>query len=169
MVRPGNRDVCRRNGVPVTKRDKKSWPRRCAHKYCRNLVQKSHKALLCPKHHSAAFKAKSPLRYHFNLLRCAAKQRAKPFLLKYEEYEKLARESGYNEQRGREATSLSIDRIENDLGYSIDNIRIIVKSENSSKAHRRMYVPHFQSLSDSDKADTDDSWTDLPSHEGQPF
>lgn len=35
--------------------------------------------------------------------------------------------------KGRHADSYSVDRIDNDKGYTIDNIRVLTLSENASK------------------------------------
>lgn len=146
------------------------WPRRCKWKGCRARIYKhSHKAH-CSKHHARLVKARNPLRYYYNLTKQAAKQRGKPWELPYDEYERLAIASGYDKQRGREGTSLSIDRIDNDLGYSLDNIRITTKSENGSKKHRQMFVPFFKGLSESDKPEKHGpEWINLKLDENEPF
>lgn len=136
------------------------------------MVTKRDRSPRCSKHRSAYFKLRFPLKYSFNILRCRAAERGHRFELTYAEYERLARETGYDEKKGRTAGSLTIDRIDSDGPYAIGNIRVTIKSENSWKAARKMYVPYFQSLSESDKTEKTDNapWTEIPtSNENEPF
>lgn len=120
-------------------------------------------------HKMREFKERYPLKYHFNLLKCGAKRRGKPVLLTFDEYQKLARESGYDEKRGKEANSLTLDRIDSEGPYSIDNLRVSTQSENSTKNNKKMFVPYFQGLSESDKAGEGGEWTELPTDPNVPF
>ena len=104
---------------------------KCITKYCRNKRKKERR--VCSKCHSASFKQRHPLKYYYNLLRCGAYARGIEFTLTYERYEQLAKESGLQDHRGRTTTSLSVDRIDNSIGYTDSNVRICTLSENSSK------------------------------------
>jgi len=77
-------------------------------------------------------RAKNPVKYIYNNLKFNAKRRGKEFTLTYEQFEQFCIETGYDKNRGQTPTSMSIDRIDNNRGYSIDNIRSITLSENSS-------------------------------------
>jgi len=113
---------------------------KCATKYCRGITTKGGKSPYCGKCRSKKWKAKNPLRYYYNALKQRAKQRGKEFKLTFEEYRKLAIESGYHERRGRGALCLSLDRIDNDKGYEIGNLRAITVSENSMKGQRQEWM-----------------------------
>jgi hypothetical protein len=156
---------------------KRAWPRRCATKRCRKPVFKLHRSPYCSRCRTRRFKARFPLKWAFNMLRGNAKRRGKLFALTYAQYEQLAIATGYAEQKGKLATCLSIDRIDNNGGYSLDNIRVVAVSVNAARQNRQAYVPYFQGLSDSDKApdpepdDADQPWLELQSTLGtnEPF
>jgi len=114
---------------------------KCTEKYCRNRRAKNR--TLCSKHRSRWFKKMHPMRYHFNLLRCGARRRGIEFTLTFERYEQLAKESDLQNNRGHAASSLSVDRIDPNKGYTDDNIRICTISENSAKCNRMAWCPWF--------------------------
>ena len=72
------------------------------------------------------------MHYSFNKLRNRAKERGHAFHLTYEQYEQFALSSGYAERKGKTAESFSINRIDPERGYEVDNIECITLSENSS-------------------------------------
>jgi len=113
-------------------RKAKSYPRKCAVKFCRRKVHKSEKSPICSRHRARRWKERYPLRYSFNKLRNRARERGHEFLLTFKHYEKFALESGYAEGKGKTAESFSINRIDENRGYSVDNIECITLSENSS-------------------------------------
>lgn len=83
------------------------------------------------------------MKYHFNLLRCGANRRKIPFDLTYEEYEKFCVETGYHEKRGKQPSSLTIDRKNATRGYSYDNIQVLTHAENSARQDKPWYTGHF--------------------------
>jgi cytochrome c oxidase assembly protein Cox11 len=122
----------------------KSTSKKCCVKYCRHRVRSSEKSNKCAKHRSAAFKEKFPLKYYFNILKQTAKRRGLAFTLVYLDYECLCKKTGYDVNRGKTKDSLSIDRVNNKRGYHLDNVQIITLSANSSKQHRKQFVPYFR-------------------------
>lgn len=116
----------------------------CLTPRCRALVdkQKSHSPY-CSKCASRRFAEKHPLKYSFNNLRHRAKQRGHKFLLTFAQYELFALKSGYAVGKGKSRDSLSIDRIDNDGPYSVDNIKCETVSYNSMKGTRKQFVPFF--------------------------
>ena len=62
-----------------------------------------------------------------------AKRRKKVFDIPLSYYKFLVISSGYIDKRGREAHSLTIDRIDNELGYIMGNMQVTLKSVNCSK------------------------------------
>ena len=94
------------------------------------------------------WRERNPLRYFFNKLRYRARERGKVFSLTFEYYCKLVRASGYLEKKGKTATSLSIDRIDEKLGYVPGNVQVITLSENSRKA----WVPYYRQLQEDAEA-----------------
>jgi hypothetical protein len=83
-------------------------------------------------HRARQWRERYPLHYSFNKLKNRAKERGHAFHLTLAEYEQFALESGYAERKGKTAESFTIDRIEENRGYSVDNIRCLTLSENSS-------------------------------------
>jgi hypothetical protein len=110
----------------------KTYPRKCATKFCRSKVQKTEKSPICSRCRARRWKERYPLKYSFNKLRNRAGERGHEFLLTFEDYEKFALESGYAKRKGKTAESFSINRINPDRGYEVDNIECITLSENSS-------------------------------------
>ena len=102
---------------------------KCTTPYCRNERIK-HKTI-CPKCKSRLYKKRHPEAYFFNLLRCNAKRRGKEFNLTLDEFKEFCKETGYMERKGKNGSSLSIDRIIPSKGYSIDNIRVMSLSGNT--------------------------------------
>lgn len=66
-------------------------------------------------------------------MRSNAKRRNKVFTLTLEQFKQFCEETDYINKRGKTGKSASIDRIDNNKGYEIGNIRILTLSENSAK------------------------------------
>jgi hypothetical protein len=101
---------------------------------CKNNHPKKDK--LCPKHRKRMQKESDPLAYTFNLLKSNANRRNKVFELSIEEFKIFCDESNYLELKGKKGSSASIDRIDPEKGYSLDNIQIMSLSNNSKKMHQ---------------------------------
>lgn len=102
--------------------------KKCATKYCRKSAAKGKtKCHSCIK---KAYAERYPVRYAFNTLKQNAKRRGKSFELTLDQFEQFAIETDYMAGRGITKTSLHIDRIDPERGYSIDNIRVLTNSEN---------------------------------------
>jgi len=76
---------------------------------------------------------------HFLDLKNRAKQRGHEFTITFEQYLNFWTTSGYAEKHGKTGESLSVDRIENALGYHFWNIQPLLLSSNS----RKSFVPYF--------------------------
>ena len=112
--------------------------KKCRTKYCRGLVipETSHSPY-CSKCRSARWKQSHPLKYSFKALRSRAKERGHSFDLTFDEYREFAERTGYGLLKGKEAHSLSINRIRSEEGYHKDNIEALTLSMNS----RARYAP----------------------------
>jgi len=84
-----------------------------------------------------AYANTNPIGYAFNNLRCNAKRRGHEFAITLSEFREFCEKNGYIESKGRTKECLSIDRIDNDRGYFIDNIQVMTVSDNSIKADRK--------------------------------
>jgi len=103
----------------------------CGTKYCRNICK--NRRNFCNTCNSRKFRSKNPEYYCYITLKNNSKRRRKNFNLTFEEFKKFAIETKYIAGKGRSKQSLTIDRIDNSRGYSLDNIQILTKSENCSK------------------------------------
>lgn len=114
---------------------------RCRWEGCRKRFnQVRNRSCWCPKHKSRIFKRDHPVQYAYNKIKYRAIQRGHAFDLSFEQFKKFAIDSGWLDGKGKEATSLSIDRINETKGYSVDNVRVITLSENTAKQMRSRYV-----------------------------
>lgn len=76
----------------------------------------------------------NPLLYLFSARKWNAKLRGKDFTLTFEQFVKFCQDTGYDKFKGREASCLSIDRIDPEKGYTFENIRAITVCNNSKRA-----------------------------------
>lgn len=112
----------------------------CQTQRCRGTVNKNtEKSPYCARCRDRRFKAAHPIKWHYNSLKKHARLRGKPFSLTLEEFTQFAQQTDYVRLVGKSSLSLSIDRIENALGYHIWNIRGVTLRENS----RKQWVPFF--------------------------
>ena len=113
--------------------------RNCKTPDCNNTAV--HQRTECHKCRHRHWFERNPIKYLFRNLKHNAKKRDKFFDLKLEEFSNLVLKTGYLELKGRSQNSLTIDRIKNDNGYSIDNIRVISKSKNCAKGIKEISCP----------------------------
>ena len=109
---------------------------KCESRNCKNEAVKHRK--LCPKHRSREYKKNHFPKYTFNALKQNAKRRNKPFKLSYNEFLLFCESTEYLFLKGKDAESLSIDRIDDSKGYSYDNIRAITLKENIIKERSKI-------------------------------
>jgi hypothetical protein len=107
--------------------------KKCSTKYCRNNAA-PHRTF-CWKCVARKAKENNPAGYYYNKLRWNAKHRGIKFELTLNEFKQFCAETNYLELKGRAPKDMTIDRIKSDpnIGYRLDNIQVMSKSENSSK------------------------------------
>ncbi len=88
----------------------------------------------CRRCYLRDWRAKNKMKYAFQTSKDNAKRRGKEFDLDIEYYSKFAIESKYLIGKGRTATSLHIDRIEEHLGYVKDNVQVLENAVNVRKS-----------------------------------
>lgn len=76
---------------------------------------------------------KHPARTAYYQLCSNAKVRGIPVLISRADFINLCNAHNYFELRGRSSSSLTLDRIDNTKGYSLDNIQFLTKHANSVK------------------------------------
>lgn len=74
-----------------------------------------------------------PVRYAYNNLKAHAKARGILFTITLDDFRGFCRRVKYIGFSGRNPDSYTIDRIHNDVGYHIDNIRAVTNAENVKK------------------------------------
>jgi hypothetical protein len=89
----------------------------------------------CWRCRSAKLRERHPATYVLNAIRNRARKRKLPFSITLSEFKDWCQRTGYLERRGRKGDSLSIGRIDHDLGYSIGNIQTEPYLENCVKGH----------------------------------
>lgn len=104
---------------------------KCGVPHCRNTRLKSRN--VCSKHKHQRRKLNDPIGYIYDIRKQRAKERGHKWDITIDQFRKFCKQTGYHENCGKTASSMSIDRIDNSKGYSIDNIQILTLSENSSK------------------------------------
>ena len=112
---------------------------KCTTEGCLNEAQPLRR--ICGKCRSIKYREKYPLKYWYNTLKHNARRRGKSFTLTIDQFETFCMKTGYDKYKGKTATSLSVDRIDNTLGYSMDNIRAITLSDNTACRYDPTYEP----------------------------
>lgn len=108
----------------------------CETKYCRNKHGKA--SPRCSRCAMRKWRAENKLQARFSDLRNNAKKRRIAFDLTFEQFSKLASETGYSEGTGGlEKFSLTIDREDAREGYTLSNLKIITRLENGIKGYYR--------------------------------
>lgn len=103
----------------------------CATLWCPNPKIKGRR--ICYRCKKFKFRIKHPIRNTYNNWRTNAKRRGKFFSITLDEFRAFCIETNYMELKGRSAKKIQIDRIENDKGYTADNIQALSGAKNVQK------------------------------------
>ena len=115
--------------------------KKCATPFCRN--NKAKDRTVCNTCASKKYRNANDInkmRVAYKNLKANSKRRGKYFDLTFEQFREFCYKTDYIRGAGKKSESYSIDRIENEKGYTIDNIVCIQKGENSRKGRK---VLHF--------------------------
>lgn len=110
----------------------------CKSKGCKNPKVKQRN--FCYKCASRKWRADNPLKAAYNALRDNAKRRGKEFDLTLKQFEKFCIKTEYLIGKGKKKESYSIDRKDDNKGYTLSNIRILTLSENTLKENNRRKI-----------------------------
>jgi len=107
---------------------------RCGTLYCLNkpVPGKNY----CSKCRSRKYRAADPIKATYYNLRCNAKRRGIYCAISLAEFRTFCTATGYIEGKGVEADSLTIDRINPLVGYTINNIQVLTLKENLKKRYK---------------------------------
>lgn len=98
---------------------------------CMNTHAKTR--LYCHTHISQMWRKNNPLKAAYKAFKSNAKRRKKPFEITFEQFKEFALKTKLMKGRGKNKDSWHIDRIDEEKGYTIDNIQILTNSENVKK------------------------------------
>lgn len=101
----------------------------CAVKHCTNKCS----GKMCGSCRSRKSRISDPVRYAYNNLKNRANQRSVLFTITLEQFREWCCKVKYIGFAGRSSESYTIDRKYNDVGYHIDNIQVMTKSNNIKK------------------------------------
>lgn len=104
---------------------------KCSTPYCRK--QRAHHRTVCHSCAKDKFKENNPEKYAYMVLRNNAKRRKKEFSLTFEEFKEFAAKCCYMTKKGIRGNGLHIDRIQEHLGYTKDNIQALPNGQNVRK------------------------------------
>lgn len=104
----------------------------CKTKYCTKPAGKGTKGF-CYTCRSRNARKNNPVRASYENLRANTKRRGHEFTITFEYFKQFCREYDYIANKGKTASSYSIDRINNEIGYVPGNLRVLTLSENSRK------------------------------------
>lgn len=103
---------------------------KCSTKRCYNVATKNG---ICHKCWSRQYRKENPVKAAYYNLKENAKRRGKEFDLTLAQFEAFAVKTGYMKKKGIWADSFHIDRIDEQRGYTIDNIQVITNTQNVRK------------------------------------
>lgn len=88
---------------------------------------------MCSAEYTKSWRKTNPIRASYLNLKNNAKRRGKEFDLSFAEFQEFAVKNQIVYGKKRTADTWSIDRVNPDKGYSIDNIQPLTLSDNSRK------------------------------------
>ncbi len=92
---------------------------------------------------SAVWRKNNPLKYAYSNLKSNSKRRGKEFTITYDQFEQFCHECEMLTGKGRIRKGYTVDRIENDKGYTYDNIQKLTRVQNSKKG-TKSFVYDYQ-------------------------
>lgn len=110
--------------------------KKCKHKYCRRTAEA--KRLECGTCHTQGVRRRHPVRYAYQALKDNAKRRGIAFSLTFAQFEKFAIKQKLIMGNRRHKDGYTIDRVNNDKGYTIDNIQVLTLQQNAIKGTRKL-------------------------------
>lgn len=126
----------------------RSKDEKCATKWCRNrkalkytyyrsasgaVIKYENYLSHCWKCRAKMLLERHPATYCLNMLRHSARKRKLPFTITLAQFKAFCAQTGYLERRGNSPDSLTIDRVDVNKGYHIENIRVLTHEENSAQ------------------------------------
>lgn len=122
----------------VLVRAKNKHPDLCQVRHCRNPAPRAYDpdpkaGAICSKCKMRAWRANNPVRDAYANIKNSAHRRGITFRLTLQEFSEWVVATDYLQHRGRTAGSLTVDRIDSERGYELDNLQILANFENGLK------------------------------------
>ena len=117
----------------------------CLTEQCLGSVKPNSKSPYCAKCRSRRFRSKHRVKALYADIRQNAKRRGIGFFITIDEWIIFCAETNYHNLVGNEAESMTVDRIKAWLPYTVDNIQMITRRENSIKVRQdnRDKITHY--------------------------
>lgn len=103
----------------------------CVTKRCRNSVKNA--GAKCSTCRRRDQKNNNPFAYYWGNMKQNAKRRGKEFRITLEEYVEWSVKHRLHTHDGTKFCNKTVDRVDNSLGYFIENMQVLTLSENSRK------------------------------------
>jgi hypothetical protein len=104
---------------------------KCKNKRCNREAMK--RRVLCGPCGYKMQKKKYPVKRAYFTLRANAQRRGKEFTLTLDDFTAFCHASDYMANKGIRSASATVDRIDEERGYSADNIQCLTNAENRKK------------------------------------
>lgn len=151
---------------------KYSQKNKCETRFCRNRKALNRK--ICSTCIKRKWRANNPKKASYENLRTNAKRRGKEFSLTFAQFEEFCVKYNYV-SGGKTRDCYTIDRIENDKGYTIGNIQKMKRGDNSKKGTKTLQYLYTENGMDywvTTLKKDDFSWDDVittPTDNDNPF
>lgn len=90
---------------------------------------------LCYKHYWRKTRLRDPVYVRYNAFKKNALKRGKDFTITLEEFREFCQNTGYIIKPGKRGQNATVDRIDNNKGYHINNIQLLTNRQNVGKYH----------------------------------
>lgn len=120
--------------MQISHRKKATGKYCCAIRCTQAPVEK--KGGLCHKHYRRKRKSSDPVSIRFENFRGNAKRRGKEFTITLSQFREFCKITGYIINKGCRGYAATVDRIDNNRGYHIDNIQLLTSRQNIAKYHK---------------------------------
>ena len=116
--------------------------RKCKHRGCNNRARKHGRD--CNKCRMREWRKRNPMRAAYNTCRSKAKRRGLTWCLPFWYFEHFANQCDYLKNKGNFSHCITIDRINNRLGYVPGNIRPMSRGDNIARIakHEERRIRH---------------------------
>lgn len=92
----------------------------------------------CARHLHHWYKTNHPIKFLYANRRSQAQRRGISWNWPFDDFKSFVEESNYLNMKGRRAEAMSLDRINNNLGYQPGNVQVLSFGQNAAKGTKQM-------------------------------